>query len=208
MNSVFDDYQRAVASKLESYQDARKRVKEEKLALATCEEELAGAKEAQLAVQVVAARIQAQAHNRIASVVSRCLEAVFDEPYEFKIIFDRKAGRTEARLVFIKDDNEIDPMTASGGGVVDVAAFALRLSCLLLSKPTLRRLLILDEPFRFVSAEYEERVAQLMMELSVELKTQIILVTHKEEFKIGKVVRISNGKGPSGTHIPDGPTHT
>jgi len=85
---------------------------------------------------------------------------------------------------------EVDPLSASGGGVVDVAAFALRLSCLCLSKPKRRHLLVLDEPFKFVSEEYRHRIRGMMEKLSEEMGVQIIMVTHIKELETGKVIRL------------------
>lgn len=141
-------------------------------------------------IQVVGESIQKKAHSQIAGVVSECLELVFEEPYTFDIVFEKKRNKTEARLVFRKDGNEIDPLNASGGGVVDVAAFALRVSCLVLSKPKLRKLLVMDEPFRFVSEEYRENVQQVMDKLSTEFGIQMILVTHMKELISDEVIRL------------------
>jgi ABC-type sulfate/molybdate transport systems ATPase subunit len=82
-------------------------------------------------------------------------------------------------------------MSASGGGVVDVAAFALRIACLTLRKPALRKVLILDEPFRFLSAEYRPRVRSLIESLADEFGVQFIIVTHLDEFRCGKVITLS-----------------
>lgn len=139
-------------------------------------------------IQNTAAEVQRAAHASIAAIVSRCLEAIFDEPYKFKIHFEMKRGRTEARLAFLRDESEIDPLTASGGGVVDVAAFALRLACLALSKPALRRVIVMDEPFRFLSAGYRPNIRELLEGLSEDLGVQIIMVTHIEDLEIGKIV--------------------
>lgn len=141
-------------------------------------------------MQEVTQHVQQQVHNRIASVVSRCLKAVFDEPYDFKIHFERKRGRTEARLVFIRNGEEIVPMQGSGGGVIDVAGFALRIACLMLARPKLRRLVVLDEPFKFVSSEYRERIRDLLETLSEEMGIQFVMVTHISEIQTGKIVRI------------------
>lgn len=169
---------------------ARKTLLDEKVALVAAREAVGDAEEAQKIAQLVAQTVQQQAHERIASTVSRCLAAVFDRPYKFKIIFEQKRGRTEARLVFERDGNELDPLSASGGGVVDVAAFALRLAALLLTRPPLRRVLVLDEPFRFVSVQYRERVRDLLEQLSDELGVQLIMVTHIEDFEVGTVIRL------------------
>lgn len=171
-------------------QHVRRRLKEETTALAEAEARVAAALEATKVVQQVAETVQAQAHARIAQVVTRCLSAVFEDPYEFRILFEQKRGRTEARLVFVDGEQELDPLTAVGGGVVDIAAFALRLAALLLHQPPLRRILIADEPFRFVSAEYRDRVRVLLENLHAELGVQFIIVTHITELETGTVVRL------------------
>jgi len=148
------------------------------------------AKEAQEIVQTVSAAMQEQAHSKIASVVSRCLESVFDEPYEFQILFERKRGKTEARLVFVRDGCEYSPMDSSGGGVIDVAAFALRVACLMLSIPLKRRTIVLDEPFKFVSIEYRDSIREMIELLSEEMDIQFIIVTHISEIKCGKIINV------------------
>jgi DNA repair exonuclease SbcCD ATPase subunit len=150
--------------------------------------------EAQRIIQEVAQAVQQQVHSRIATVVSRCLRSVFDEPYEFRIIFEMKRGNTEAILAFERDGLMVDPMSASGGGVIDVAAFALRISCLMLARPRRRRLLVLDEPFKFVSAEYRPRVRSMLEGLAEEMGVQIIMVTHVEELICGHVVQLETRK--------------
>ena len=185
------EYRRRVDRLQADYAATKSRLASEIAAREGAETLLMDVVAAQGLVQAVAQQIQQQAHNRIASVVSRALEAVFDEPYEFCINFEQKRGRTEAGLVFVRDGMEVDPMTASGGGVVDVAAFALRLSCLMLHRPPLRRLLILDEPFKFVSAEYRGRLRVLLDTLSKEMGVQMLMVTHILELKAGKVIDLS-----------------
>lgn len=184
------EYRERLDAKLAVLRQAKLTLKQERAQLVSAEEASTDAEEAQRIVQLVAQTVQQQAHERIAGVVSRCLSAVFDEPYEFKVLFEQKRGRTEARLVFMQGEEEVDPMTAAGGGVVDVAAFALRLSALMLSRPPLRRVLLLDEPFRFVSVCYRERVRRLLEELSKELGVQFIMITHMEELKTGTIIEL------------------
>lgn len=191
MNLV--DTRKQVKERLGDYLATRKKCKDEQKALIETEDRLAYAEEAQITAQHVAQTIQQQAHQRITKVVSRCLETVFVGPdvYGFKIHFERKRGRTEAKLVLTKNENEIeDPLNSDSGGVVDVAAFALRLSCLILAKPKLRKVLILDEPFKFVSEEYRDNVRLLLEGLAEDFAVQFIMVTHIEALKIGKVVNL------------------
>jgi len=184
------DYKTKVEEKWLLFRQAKKTYAKERQRTIELEDRLFCAEEAQVFLQQAAETFQAEAHKQIATIVSECLEAIFDEPYEFKILFERKRGKTEARLVFLREGLEYDPMSASGGGVVDVASFALHLSCLMLTQPSKRKLLVLDEPFRFVSAEYRGRIASMLETLAEELGVQFLIVTHMEELKIGKVINL------------------
>ena len=159
------------------------------------QDNLTYAEEAQQIIQSVAVAIQEEAHNKIASVVSRCLEAVFNEPYEFRINFERKRGRTEAVLAFVRGNMMLeDPLNEAGGGVIDLSAFALRLACLVLERPTRRRLLVLDEPFgRIRGAQNRERVKSLIESLANDFQLQIIMCLDLDvypDFALGNVVEV------------------
>lgn len=171
---------------------ARQAWRSEKKAFQLARRAVRDIEQAQQVAQQVAQTIQQQAHAKIAGVVTTCLKSVFGpDTYEFKIKFERKRNKTEAKIVFVKDGEEItDPINEDSGGVVDVAAFALRLACLVSVKPALRRFLVLDEPFRFVSKKYRENVRQMLVQLSEEFNLQIVMVTHVEEFMVGKVIRL------------------
>jgi len=85
---------------------------------------------------------------------------------------------------------EVDPLSAAGGGVVDIAALALRLSCLLLARDR-SRVLILDEPLRFLSTGHQDRIRSLLEQLSRDLRVQIVMVLHDEGLRIGRVIDLS-----------------
>lgn len=151
---------------------------------------VASCKGAQSVIQGLALSVQQQIHAKIASIVTNCLQVVFEEPYEFEIRFEQKRGKTSARMLFKRNGVEMDPMTASGGGVVDVACFALRVACVIQHRPKLRPVLFLDEPFKFVSAKYRPRVRSLLESLSKDLGIQFIIVTHIQELQCGNVITI------------------
>lgn len=174
----------------DSYRTKKSQLEEEREQLEQARAETTACKQAQEILQHLAQAVQQRAHSRIADVVSVCLSTVFDRPYQFHIAFDRKRGRTEARLCFMRDGQELDPMTAAGGGMVDVAAFALRVSCLCLHKPPLRRLLVLDEPFRFVSETYQDNVRVMLEKLAEEMDLQIVMVTHNQNLATGTIIRV------------------
>lgn len=184
------EYRQRLNALLADHTHALRQVREEKKALRDAKDHLATTAEAQRLVQEVAEAVQTQAHRQIASVVSRCLESVFeDDALPFRIVFERKRGKTEARLVFVRGDMEIDPTTADSGGMVDVAAFALRLACLALSRPQRRKIIVADEPFRFVNGrEFQERVGSMILTLAKEFGVQFIFVSDDSWMRIGKVV--------------------
>lgn len=170
---------------------AKKQYKTEKSNHTAAQALLGYIEEAQVITQHIAQLVQQQAHERIEGVVSKCLEAVFGDAYGFKIRFERKRGKTEATLLLLKDGHEIeDVLNSDSGGVVDVAALALRLSCLTLSKPKLERIMILDEPFRNLDLGNRENIRMLLEELAVDFNIQFIIVTHEIAFQTGKVIRI------------------
>lgn len=172
---------------LSRYREAKRRVEREEASLSKSDKRIEAIEQLQEIAQAVAQRIQMQAHRKIAEVVSRCLQ-VFPDPYEFAIEFERKRGKTEARLLFIRDGLEVDdPLDQAGGGVGDVASFALRVACLVLSRPPLRRLLVLDEPFRFLRRSRHAQMSALLQALATELDIQFVIVTHDAGLRSGTV---------------------
>lgn len=175
---------------LSDYRLAKRRCRDERENLIAAEDHFAFVEEAQEAAQQVAKQVQERAHRKISKVVNKCLVYVFyDENYGFKIRFDEKRGKTDAVLILTKNCHEIeDPLNYDSGAVCEIAGFALRLACLVLAKPKLRKLLALDEPFKAMSAEYWENVRLLLDELSKEFGIQIIMITHNTKLRTGKVV--------------------
>lgn len=169
-----------------------RQLKEEKVSFENNKQTEEDIQEAIRIVQLVAEQIQEKAHNQISAVVCHALSTVFpDKDYGFKINFVKRRSRTEAELVLLNGPNEIiNPLKADSGGVLDVASFALRLSCLVLHRPKLRPFLALDEPFKNISEEggYRENMSELLLKLSKDFGIQMLNVTHIDEYKIGKVV--------------------
>jgi len=143
------------------------------------EKKLKYLEQAQALLQKVAQDTQEQLKIHVEDIVQLALDAIFPDKYTFEIRFEIAYGKTTAELIFISKQSGhiIDPMIASGGGVVDVCSFALRLACWTLSRG-IDRVIILDEPFRFLSKNLQERAGTLLKELSYKLGIQIIMTTH------------------------------
>lgn len=122
-----------------------------------------------------ALKTQQQLQVHLSEMVTTGLNSVFDETYDFQVIFEIKRDKTECGLFFQKKGHLINPVKRDGIGACDVAAFCLR--CAAWSMDNKRNVLILDEPFRHLKGKEENiRVIQLMNKLSRQLNLQIICV--------------------------------
>lgn len=134
---------------------------------------------AQVFIQQTAKATQEQLQYRIEDIVQLALDAVFPDEYLFRVIFEIKRGKTEARMCFLKNDIEVDPLDAAGGGVSDIVSFALRLAVWSLGHT--ERVVILDEPFKYLSKDLQPRAGEILKKLSNKLKLQVIMVSHIED---------------------------
>lgn len=189
------DYRRRLDRLRSEREHVLQTVEDERLALDKAKQDYAAALEAQRIIQSVAERLQTTANQRIAAVVSRCLRAVFGSSAPgFRIQFPQRRGKTEAQLEFTQGANCLsEPLEESDGGSVDVAALGLRLACLMLARPTRRRLLVLDEPMRNIhGTNNRRRAAELLLTLAKEMDLQVILATGLEWLKVGNVVELGD----------------
>ena len=130
-------------------------------------------------IRIVGLETQQKLQFHISDITSLALEAVFPDPYELKANFVQRRNKTECDLTFVRDEMEIDPIEASGVGAIDVAAFALRIASWSMNIPHTRNTIILDEPFRFLSKNYQEQASMMIKEISQKLGIQMLIVTHE-----------------------------
>jgi len=159
--------------------------------------------QALLFVQKIAQETQSALKYEISNLVTSALASVFDEPYQLQMNFEVKRGRTEVQLSFLRDGHSIKPMTASGVGAVDVASFALRISLWNLSGGKTRAIIFLDEPFRYLSKDMQDRACVLLKELNQKLGIQFIIISHEGDliegaehvFNVKRIGKVSQVKG-------------
>lgn len=159
----------------------QKTVKEAKEQIKELKRNLLWHEKAREVIREVGLTTQKQLQLHISDIVSLALEAVFPDPYSLEVDFVERRNRTECDLLFCRNDEKIDPLTASGGGAVDVASFALRVASWSMALPHSCNTLILDEPFRYLSVGLLPQAGEMLKQISGELGLQIIMVTHSEE---------------------------
>ncbi len=131
-------------------------------------------------VKEVGLKTQQTLQFHISNTVSMALSSVFDDAYEMVVEFVQRRGKTECDLLFGRGDNQVNPLSASGGGAVDVASFALRIASWSMQLPRTRNVLLLDEPFKNVSEGLLPKASELLKQVSEQLGLQIIMVTHSD----------------------------
>ncbi len=165
------------------------------------EREISASEKAMMIISAIAQETQKQLQYRIEEPVSLALKAVYPEdPYKFAVDFQiTNSGPIQCHLGFERNGFIISPLHASGGGPVDIASFALRIGALTLERPSPRKILILDESFKFVSRNKMELAGQLLKEISEKLNLQVIMITHIPELLecASKIVKIGIQKGKS-----------
>ena len=131
-------------------------------------------------LQVVAQQTQQNLEYHISNLVTTALSSVWgaDAP-EFKAEINIRRGKTECDLYFVEGEETFKPIDSSGGGTLDIASFALRISIWSLNKN--RPTFLLDEPFKYVSPDLQHKVSDMLKMLSKKLGIQIIMVSHAEE---------------------------
>jgi len=136
-------------------------------------------------LQKAAQDTQQKLEYHINNLVSAALAAVFEEdPYEFKLEFVQKRGKTEADVWYVRNGNKTKPIDATGGGAVDVGDLAARIAFWSLTKRT-RPIFFLDEPFRNLDEDRQEKALEMLKMLSTELGLQIIMVSHIKKLIAG-----------------------
>ncbi len=174
-------------------------ITDNKILLKEKKRELRRQEKAREVIREVGLKTQEQLQFHISEITSLALDSVFPEPYELVVEFVERRNRTECDITFKRDGEKMKPLDSSGGGAIDVASFALRVASWSMARPRSRSVLILDEPFRYLSEDLIPLAGKMLKQISEELKLQIIMVTHSEDLieSADKVFRVKLRKGVS-----------
>ena len=174
-------------------------LKETKREIRELRSQLRNHERAREVVREVGLKTQQQLQYHVSNITSLALEAVFSDPYELVVEFVERRNKTECDLWFQRDGERVKPLLAAGGGAVDVASFALRVACWSMYRPRSRNVLVLDEPFRYLSTDLLPKAAEMLKQISDKLGLQILMITHSEELaqEADRMYRISYCQGVS-----------
>jgi len=124
-----------------------------------------------------AASAREQVKDILEGLVSLALNEVFpEEEFEFFVNFDITYNKTSVKFELQQGGMALDPIDSCGGGVADIVSFMLRIACIYLSGS--RRLLIADEPFKFLSADKRPFVYSCLKSLAEQYNMNVLMVSH------------------------------
>ena len=115
-------------------------------------------------------------------LVTDGIRSIWGGNYEFKVVMGNRGDSTTAQFKLFRNGKETSIMDAHGGGMVQVVAFLARLILLLKIKPKLKQVLLLDEPFVYLSQDYHSQMADLLGKLVKDLGIKLLMVTHQPIF--------------------------
>jgi len=122
----------------------------------------------------------------------KALEEIFGKGAEFKTEFRiTPKGNINARIITGIGDQLGNPLATDGNSVAQIVADAvLRPLVICLHRPSLSRILILDEPFGGLDTENVDYLASFLESLCDELKLQIIFTSHEISRAVDKYATV------------------
>lgn len=125
-----------------------------------------------------------QAKETLQTVATNALQYIMGEHFSLEIKLAEKGNSPTASFIVVKEYGnyivETDPAEEEGGGIADIVAFSVFIAMLQLAGGQNVAPLFLDEPSKYVSTGYSDRVASFLYDTSRSIGRQVIMVTHDE----------------------------
>ena len=177
------------------YKECKSSLQDLEDSLEVAKERIVTVDKARTYFQKVAETTQRDVAETLSVIITSAIRAVFDtDDYRCEINFGTSRNQSDAKLILVKGEEEIDdPLDSISGGMIDVASFAARVGFIFLKGS--RKILIADEPFKGVSEEFKHRCPEMLRLLSEQLGMQFIIISHMKEMIEGadNVLTIKDG---------------
>ena len=123
--------------------------------------------------------------------------SIFEKDIKFNIKLYSYRNEPAIDVSVIENDLEVDPQKSCGGGLNDIISFVVKIIFIYLKKSS--KIIILDEPLKFLSRDYIEQSSNFIHEISKRMDIQIILVSHKTDLEIScdKLITIEKNENRS-----------
>ena len=148
-------------------------------------------------LMTVSANYRDQLCYLFTSLVTEALTSIFEKDINFNIKLYSYRNEPAIDVSVIENDLEVDPQKSCGGGLNDIISFVVKIIFIYLKKSS--KIIILDEPLKFLSRDYIEQSSNFIHEISKRMDIQIILVSHKTDLEIScdKLITIEKNENRS-----------
>ena len=153
--------------------------------LVVAEEVYLDTEEAQFVIHTVAKQTHDKFKVNLSAPVSLALANIFEDPYALDVSFAIKNNASACSIKFKRGESLLSPLDSSGYGAANIASFALRVALWGMSVPKSAPVLILDEPFKELSANYHDMAGMMLKEISKDMGLQLIISTHSDTLREG-----------------------
>lgn len=165
---------------LTTYSNIKKKLRRE---IKNLEKQASNIIQAIYVTQEVATATQQEFQLQICEIITAAIQTIFKEKTTLKIDFVPKRNKSEARIYLENNDGEeLNLFNDDAGGLLDIVAFLLRITCWRISANKSAPIFIFDEPFRNLSEKYQPKVSEFINEISKKMNIQFIIITHIKEF--------------------------
>jgi DNA repair exonuclease SbcCD ATPase subunit len=172
-----DEVIKAYESYMSQYETLSKRIKGASINLLNWER-------AEQAITLAAKATHDAIALDLSSICSQAVNEVTGKScYELKIYTKEKRNSIELCIDLYKNGKlEGNPVDSNGGGICDILSVTLLFVCWKLSGNPTRDLFVLDEPFKNLSADYQERACHFFQELANSMEVKVLMSTHISDF--------------------------
>ena len=116
------------------------------------------------------------------SLITEALSKIFEKDIIFNIKISTYRNQPAVEVFLTEEGIEVSPQKSSGGGINDIISLVVRIIFIHLQNSS--KIIILDEPLKFLSLEYLENASSFISEICERLGIQIIMVSHKQDIQI------------------------
>lgn len=152
------------------------------LQVSQLQSKLSDNEEAAIVVGAVEKAQQDQLKQKLEKLVSYALSVIFEKQYKFVVDFDQRGQQSEATFMIIDElGNAQNVKEAHGGGIIVIVAYILRAIVMMSAQPKLMPIMIDDEPFAQVSADFRPRLVDFLQRFAESSGVQLVMVTHNHD---------------------------
>lgn len=146
--------------------------------------ELDSIKEARKICQIVLASTQSSFKMDVESLMTLAIKSVFKR-FDFELEWKETASRSDLNFNIKDGDNVLNLDDDLGCSILDIISFSSRPVFHRYQHPRSRKLMVFDEPMKWVGqGEFLDRACRLVETVAHQRNYQLIIITHEPKFAL------------------------